>query len=112
MVGYDDDQVGFMADDQPFEIFTEGRYHPTRTPRFHVAVQSMSARVTQLLMTRALPCRKTDVLNLGVSPALLIERAKERFLTAGGTIREKTAVDGITVHSNGAALHVKDTGLK
>lgn len=53
-----------------------------------------------------------DVLNLGVSPALLVERALARFLAAGGVVKQETGVSGITVHPDMAVLHVQKTGHK
>lgn len=50
-----------------------------------------------------------NVLNLGVSPALLLERVKRRFLSLGGTIREATPLQGVVVsESVGSALDLGD----
>mmetsp|Transcript_34903 Transcript_34903/g.98967 ORF Transcript_34903/g.98967 Transcript_34903/m.98967 type:complete len:622 (-) Transcript_34903:425-2290(-) len=45
-----------------------------------------------------------DVLNLGVAPAKLVKCARKRFEDAGGLVFERTGVQGIAVHPNGAAL--------
>lgn len=46
-----------------------------------------------------------DVLNLGVSPAVLIERVGKRFQELGGTLRERTPLKGVcTSESLGAAI--------
>ena len=50
-----------------------------------------------------------DVLNLGVSPAVLIERVGKRFQELGGTLREKTPLKGVcTSESLGAAIDLGD----
>lgn len=46
-----------------------------------------------------------DIVNLGVSPSILLDRVKERFLELGGELKEKTRVEGIVVsESIGSAL--------
>lgn len=45
-----------------------------------------------------------DILNIGVSPALLIEKAKAKFIEYGGVVMEKTALSSIWVHPNGSSL--------
>eukprot|EP00240_Pyramimonas_obovata_P000965 CAMPEP_0118945190 /NCGR_PEP_ID=MMETSP1169-20130426/41778_1 /TAXON_ID=36882 /ORGANISM="Pyramimonas obovata, Strain CCMP722" /LENGTH=546 /DNA_ID=CAMNT_0006890847 /DNA_START=369 /DNA_END=2009 /DNA_ORIENTATION=+ len=45
-----------------------------------------------------------NVLNLGVSPDILIQKAKQRFLAHGGTLLEKTGLSTVTVHPDGAKL--------
>jgi len=46
-----------------------------------------------------------DVLNLGVSPALLIEKVKNRFISLGGSVREQTRLKGVVVsEALGSAL--------
>ena len=51
-----------------------------------------------------------NVLNLGVAPAILLERVKQRFLSLGGTIRENTTLRGVVVsESTGSALDLGDT---
>jgi len=42
-------------------------------------------------------CLTPDVLNLGVTPSLLIERVSERFKYVGGVIKEETRLSGICV---------------
>lgn len=50
-----------------------------------------------------------NVLNLGVSPAVLIERVGKRFQELGGTLREKTPLKGVcTSESLGAAIDLGD----
>lgn len=50
-------------------------------------------------------CVTQDVLNLGVAPSILLERVKQTFLSLGGTIREKTRLQGVVVSETlGAAL--------
>lgn len=50
-------------------------------------------------------CFAPDVLNLGVSPAILIANVAERFRAAGGTVLERSPLTGIVVsESMGAAL--------
>eukprot|EP00884_Botryococcus_braunii_P016460 jgi/Botrbrau1/3498/Bobra.341_2s0028.1 len=46
----------------------------------------------------------SDVLNLGVSPRLLIQQLKDRFLQAGGVILEDTSFISAEVHTDGVAL--------
>jgi len=46
-----------------------------------------------------------DVLNLGVSPSLLIERVKNRFISLGGSVQEQTRLKGVVVSETlGSAL--------
>ncbi|GKZ00338.1 hypothetical protein MPSEU_000986700 [Mayamaea pseudoterrestris] len=50
-------------------------------------------------------CVTKDVLNLGISPATLIERVGQRFKDLGGVIREDARLYGVTVSDNvGSAL--------
>jgi hypothetical protein len=50
-------------------------------------------------------CFAEDVLNLGVSPAVLIERVSKTFEDLGGVIREQCPLKGITLSENfGSAL--------
>jgi len=50
-------------------------------------------------------CFTENVLNLGVSPKVLLERVAERFVSLGGVIREETRLQGIFVLNDaGAAL--------
>ena len=45
------------------------------------------------------------VLNLGVAPAVLLERVKKRFLSLGGHLKEQTRVEGVVVNDKiGSAL--------
>jgi lycopene cyclase CruP len=45
-----------------------------------------------------------DILNIGVSPALLIEKTKAKFIEYGGIVMENTALSSIWVHPNGSSL--------
>jgi lycopene cyclase CruP len=51
-----------------------------------------------------------DILHLGVSPSVLLERAKQRFLAAGGVVRDNTPIEGVRIHPNGAAVDVAAAG--
>lgn len=42
-------------------------------------------------------CLTPDVLNLGVTPSLLIQRVSQRFKYIGGTIKEETRLSGVCV---------------
>lgn len=46
----------------------------------------------------------TDVLNLGVAPDVLIEKVKNKFLEAGGVVKENLSLSKIDVYSNCASL--------
>eukprot|EP00798_Chlamydomonas_sp_ICE-L_P008360 gene8360-3440_t len=48
-----------------------------------------------------------DVLNLGASPAKLIDKMRGKLEAAGGKIFERAILEGVMVHSNGASLAVK-----
>ena len=55
-------------------------------------------------------CFTPNVLNLGISPSILIENVSQRFKAAGGTIYEGTPLKGIVVSETlGAALDVGDS---
>eukprot|EP00953_Heterococcus_sp_UTEX-ZZ885_P013001 7435-Heterococcus_DN1.PRE.2 len=47
-----------------------------------------------------------DCLNLGVKPDMLIQKARARFESAGGTVLENTSITGITVRPNGAEISI------
>ena len=50
-------------------------------------------------------CVTPNVLNLGVAPATLIERVKQRFLDLGGVVKEQTRLQGVVVsEALGSAL--------
>ena len=50
-------------------------------------------------------CVTPGVLNLGVSPAILLERVKKRFLSLGGQVKEQTRLEGVVVSEKiGSAL--------
>ena len=51
-----------------------------------------------------------DVLNVGVRPAVLIQKASERFVAAGGTLREEAALRGIAIRPGAAVLSTADGG--
>lgn len=54
-------------------------------------------------------CTTNDVLNLGISPSILIERVAQRFRAMGGVIRDETRLHGLLVsESVGVAV---DLGL-
>lgn len=53
-----------------------------------------------------------DVLNLGVKPDKMVETAARRFRDAGGTVLDRTAASGFTVHPDGVAIAVGDNGEK
>lgn len=52
-----------------------------------------------------------DVLNLGVSPAKLIESAKRRFVERGGVLLEKTGLESVDVFADGAVLNLGEKKL-
>ncbi|GAQ77784.1 Hypothetical protein KFL_000030600 [Klebsormidium nitens] len=52
-----------------------------------------------------------DVLNLGVSPAKLIESAKRRFVERGGVLLEKTGLENVDVFADGAVLNLGEKKL-
>ena len=55
-------------------------------------------------------CATDGVLNLGVSPSILLERVAARFRDLGGVIREDTRLFGVTVSDTvGAALDIGDS---
>ena len=45
-----------------------------------------------------------DVLNLGVSPDMLITKVTQRLKELGGVILDNTSVTGITVHPDGVCM--------
>lgn len=54
-------------------------------------------------------CFTPDVLNLGVTPVLLLERVSNRFRDIGGVIREKTRLSGVCVSELvGSAIDLGD----
>lgn len=54
-------------------------------------------------------CFTPDVLNLGVAPQILLERTTQRFRALGGTVLEKTRLQGICVSETvGTALDIGD----
>ncbi|CAI6004527.1 unnamed protein product [Closterium sp. NIES-64] len=52
-----------------------------------------------------------DILNLGISPARLIEAAKQRFLALGGVLLEGVALASVHVHDDAAVLHFADPAV-
>ncbi|CAM6027860.1 unnamed protein product [Sphagnum balticum] len=50
----------------------------------------------------------TDILNLGVSPAKLIDISKSRFLKAGGVLFEYRGLSKVDVFDNGAVVSLDD----
>lgn len=54
-------------------------------------------------------CTTNDVLNLGVSPGVLLERVAKRFQQLGGVIRDETRLNGVLVsESAGTAADLGD----
>jgi lycopene cyclase CruP len=45
-----------------------------------------------------------DVLNVGVSPVVLLDQLKTKFLAAGGYLLEQTPFTGATIHPNGVQV--------
>lgn len=45
----------------------------------------------------AYECTTPDVLNLGVAPAVLLERVAQRFRENGGTVLEETRLQGVVL---------------
>ncbi|CAI5536222.1 unnamed protein product [Closterium sp. Naga37s-1] len=52
-----------------------------------------------------------DILNLGISPARLIEAAKQRFLALGGVLLEGVALTSLNVYDDAAVLHFADPSV-
>ncbi|CAI7881610.1 unnamed protein product [Closterium sp. NIES-54] len=52
-----------------------------------------------------------DILNLGISPARLIEAAKQRFLALGGVLLEGVALTSLKVYDDAAVLHFADPSV-
>lgn len=50
-----------------------------------------------------------DVLNIGVDPAYLLATVKERFLAAGGTLREYTQVERVEPRPDGLGVIAKES---
>lgn len=48
-----------------------------------------------------------DVLNLGVSPAQLVSKARQRFEERGGLVIESTSLERVFVHPNGVQLRLQ-----
>jgi lycopene cyclase CruP len=46
-----------------------------------------------------------DVLNIGVSPARLLETLKQKFINAGGTLLENQPFAAVAVHPNGVVIN-------
>lgn len=54
-------------------------------------------------------CVTNDVLNLGASPGILIERVKNRFIDLGGVVKELSPIKGIAIsESLGTAIDLGD----
>ncbi len=49
-----------------------------------------------------------DVLNIGVDPVYLLEKLKQKFLQAGGTLLEKTVFKSAQVHPDGVVLETTE----
>eukprot|EP00887_Chlorella_sp_A99_P007402 scaffold2.g7402.t1 len=52
------------------------------------------------------PLYTRDVLNLGVSPAALVAAARARFEAGGGRVLERTRLQGMWIHPDGARLEL------
>jgi len=52
-----------------------------------------------------------NVLNIGVSPKLLLERVKKRFLELGGKLLENTSFESAIVSDNGVTVHIGKSTL-
>lgn len=48
-----------------------------------------------------------DCLNIGVSPDILIDKIKQKFLEAGGKLYESTEFKSAVVAPNGVALKIR-----
>ncbi|KAG2500246.1 hypothetical protein HYH03_001824 [Edaphochlamys debaryana] len=53
-----------------------------------------------------------DILNLGVRPAALVERMRLKLESYGGSVYERTAIEGVTVTPNGASLSLRADGAE
>lgn len=54
-------------------------------------------------------CFTPNVLNLGISPALLLEKVKQKFTSLGGVVYESTPLRGVVVSdTTGAALDISN----
>uniref|UniRef100_A0A0E0ELK8 Uncharacterized protein n=1 Tax=Oryza meridionalis TaxID=40149 RepID=A0A0E0ELK8_9ORYZ len=51
-----------------------------------------------------------NILNLGISPAKLVDIMKERFVSSGGVIFEGKSLSSISVHDDFAVLNLSDGG--
>lgn len=52
-----------------------------------------------------------DILNIGVSPITLLEQLKQKFLSAGGNLLEKSPFQSATVHPNGVSIQASSNTL-
>lgn len=52
-----------------------------------------------------------DILNIGVSPVTLLEQLKQKFLSAGGNLLEKSPFQSATVHPNGVSIQANNNTL-
>ena len=53
-----------------------------------------------------------DILNIGVSPVILLEMLKQTFLAAGGKLLEGRAFEGAVVHPDGVSVQTGEDTLK
>jgi len=53
-----------------------------------------------------------DVLNIGIDPVYLLEKCKQKFLQAGGTLLENTAFQTATISDSGVAVTTNQHQLK
>lgn len=79
----------------------------------HTAVAQAVRPTCQQLRVLTLQCLQLwtrDVLNLGVSPARLVAAVRARFEAAGGRVLERTALQELRVHPDGALLQLDSGG--
>jgi len=79
-------KLGLLTENELESVITSG-YNPARVA-FHKGIELWV----------------NDVLNLGVDPITLLDLLKNKFLNLGGTLLEKTAFAGATVHPNGVTI--------
>lgn len=79
-------KLGLLSEEELESAITSG-YNPARVT-FHQGIELWV----------------NDVLNIGVDPITLLDQLKHKFLNLGGTLLEKTAFAGATVHPNGVAI--------
>ncbi|MBW4583598.1 MAG: FAD-binding oxidoreductase [Tildeniella nuda ZEHNDER 1965/U140] len=58
------------------------------------------------------PVQVEDVLNIGVDPVVLLETLKQKFLSYGGQLFERTPFDRAIVHPNGVTVRAGEQSFK